>query len=39
MAKMILFCVALAGLAVSAVGLAQQKKNVDEVRFGRVEVS
>ncbi|TET47445.1 hypothetical protein E3J62_01340 [candidate division TA06 bacterium] len=39
MAKRTLFCVALAGLAVSAVGLAQQKENVDEVRLGRVKIS
>ncbi|TET47446.1 hypothetical protein E3J62_01345 [candidate division TA06 bacterium] len=39
MTKRILFCVALAALAVSTVGLAQQKKNVDEVRLGRVKIS
>ena len=39
MAKRILFCVVLAVLAVSAVGLAQQKKNVDEVRLGTVKIS
>ena len=38
MAKKTLFCVVLAALAVSAVTLAQQKKVIEEARFGKVEV-